>query len=133
MKHTSVLKIALILGTLAAPFALSGKSVEQAYIESYQGRSDIPVPVAVVKPAVSSRYAGQVVEVEFVVDTTGKPVELAVRNPLPAELTTPVKAALAQWKFAPARTVAGEPVAMKVRVPVKIVDDFTTGTTLAMN
>lgn len=129
---TSVLKIALLLGTLAAPFALSAKSVEQAYIESYQGRSDIPVPLAVVKPAVSSRYAGQTVEVEFTVDTTGKPVALAVRNALPAELTTPVKDALSQWKFAPARTVTGEPVAMKVLIPVKIVDDLTAGTQLAM-
>jgi TonB family protein len=132
MKKKSVLNAALILGVLAAPFALSAKSVEQAYIESFRGRTDIPVPVAVVKPSVSDRYAGAVVEVEFVVDVTGKPVDVSVRNPAPAPLADPVLAAIAQWKFAPARTTAGEPVAMKVRVPVRIVDDFVGGSALAM-
>ena len=133
MKKKSVLNVALILGVLAAPFAVSAKSVEQAYVESFKGRTDIPVPVEVVKPSVSSRYAGMTVEVEFLVDVSGKPVDLALRANAPAELADPVKSALAQWKFAPARTVAGEPVAMKVCVPVKIVDDLVAGSVLAMN
>jgi len=131
--NKSVLKIALILGVFAAPFALSAKTAEQAYVESYQGRTDIPVPLAVVKPAVSARYAGLTVEVEFLVDASGKPVDISVRNAAPSELTAPVKEALAQWKFAPARTVSGEPVAMKVCVPVRIVDDLVSGSVLAMN
>ena len=36
------------LGFLAAPLALSAKSTERAYVESYRGRTDIPVPVSVV-------------------------------------------------------------------------------------
>lgn len=133
MNKKSVLNVALILGVLAAPFALSAKSVEQAYVESFHGRSDIPVPVEVVKPSVSSRYAGTTVEVVFLVDASGKPVDVSVKNPTPSALADPVLAALSKWKFAPARTVAGEPVAMKVLVPVKIVDEFTTGASLAMN
>lgn len=128
----SVLKIALTLGVFAAPFALSAKTVEQAYVESYKERTDIPVPIAVVKPAISHRYAGETVEVEFLVDATGKPVDIVVRNAAPSELAGPLKVAVAQWKFSPARTVSGEPVAMKVLVPFRIVDAFAAGSSLAM-
>jgi len=43
-------KITLSLGLLLAPFALMAKSPETTYVESYHGRTDIPVPVSVVTP-----------------------------------------------------------------------------------
>jgi hypothetical protein len=100
------------------------KSPEKAYVESYRGRTDIPAPLAVVTPALDSRFAGQQVTLEFVVDATGKPMLFAPATPgADAELVAAVTAAVAQWKFSPA-LVAGLPVAKKVILPVNIVDSF---------
>jgi TonB family protein len=100
------------------------KSPEKAYVESYRGRTDIPAPLAVVTPAVESRFAGQQVTLEFVVDATGKPTLFAPAAPgTDAELVAAVVDAVSQWKFSPA-LVDGLPVAKKVVLPVNIVDSF---------
>ena len=125
-------KIVLSLGLLLAPLALPAKSLETAYVESYQGRSDIPVPVSVVTPEVESRFAGQQVMLEFTVDTTGKPTQIASTTPdADRELVSAVLAAVEQWQFAPA-LADGRPVARKVALPVKIVGPFDAGTHYAM-
>jgi TonB family protein len=117
-------KLALSLGLLVAPLALMAKSPEKAYVESYRGRTDIPAPIAVVTPAVESRFAGQQVTLEFVVDATGKPMLISSATPgADTELVAAVSAAVAQWKFSPA-LVNGLPVAKKVVLPVNIVDTF---------
>ena len=117
-------KLALSLGLLVAPLALLAKSPEKAYVESYRGRTDIPAPIAVVTPALDSRFAGQQVTLEFVVDATGKPMLISSATPgADAELVAAVSAAVAQWKFSPA-LVDGLPVAKKVVLPVNIVDSF---------
>ncbi|MDI1337103.1 MAG: TonB family protein [Lacunisphaera sp.] len=125
-------KLALSLGLLVVPLALVAKSPERAYVESYQGRSGTPVPVSVVTPEVATRFAGQLVMLEFVVDPTGKPTHLASATPgADAELVAAVAAAVAQWKFAPA-LVDGKPVARKVVLPVNIVDSLDNASRLAM-
>ena len=125
-------KLALSLGLLAAPLALLAKTPEKAYVESYHGRTDIPVPIAVITPAVESRFAGQLVTLEFVVDTAGKPTLITSASPgANAELVAAVSAAVAQWKFSPA-LVDGHPVARKVALPVNIVDSFDNAAVLAM-
>jgi len=125
-------KIALSLGLLAVPLALLAKSPEKAYVESYLGRSGIPVPVSVVTPEVESRFAGTQVTLEFVVDATGKPTLIAPVSPgADAELVDAVSAAVAQWKFAPA-LVDGKPVARKVVLPVNIVDPIDGAARYAM-
>jgi hypothetical protein len=125
-------KLALSLGLLVAPLALVAKTPEKAYVESYRGRTDIPVPLAVVTPAVESRFAGQQVTLEFVVDATGKPTLFAPAAPgVDAELVASVTAAVAQWKFSPA-LVDGLPVAKKVVLPVNIVESFDKSSVLAM-
>jgi TonB family protein len=124
-------KIALSLGLLLAPFALMAKSPETAYVESYHGRTDIPVPISVVTPEVESRFTGQQVVLEFVVDTTGKPTLLASGTPgADRELVAAVLAAVEQWQFAPA-LADGKPVARKVSLPVRIVDQFGSATRFA--
>jgi Gram-negative bacterial TonB protein C-terminal len=124
-------KIALSLGLLLAPFALMAKSPETAYVESYHGRTDIPVPVSVVTPDVGSRFVGQQMVIEFVVDTTGKPTLIASGTPgVDHELVTAVLAAVEQWQFAPA-LADGKPVARKVALPVKIVDELGNATRFA--
>lgn len=125
----SYLQILLSLGVFAAPFALSAKTDEQAYVESFKGRTDIPVPVAVVKPAVNAFYVGKTVKLEFVVDATGAVTNITPVSKASPELVEALSVALAQWKFAPARSADGQPVSMKVSVPFRI----TEGSTLAMN
>jgi TonB family protein len=125
-------KLALSLGLLVVPLALLAKSPEKAYVESYHGRTDIPVPVSVVTPEVESRFAGQQVTLEFVVDATGKPMLFSSATPkADAELVSAVTAAVAQWKFSPA-LVDGLPVARKVVLPVNIVDSLDNAPALAM-
>jgi len=125
-------KIILSLGLLLAPLALLAKSSETAYVESYHGRSDIPVPISVVSPEVESRFAGQQVVLEFVVDTAGKPAQIASVMPAAdAELVSAVLAAVEKWQFAPA-LADGKPVAMKVVLPVKIVGRFDAATRYAV-
>jgi TonB family protein len=113
-------KLTLSLGLLAAPLALMAWSPEKAYVESYRGRSDTPVPTSVIMPEVSARFAGKQVVLEFVVDTAGKPTSITSVTPgADAELVSSVAEAVAQWKFAPA-LVDGKPVARKVALPVTI-------------
>jgi len=132
MKMNTKSKLALSLGLLVAPLALLAKTPEKAYVESYHGRSDIPVPISVVTPELESRFAGQQVTLEFVVDATGKPMLISSATPnANAELVAAVSAAIAQWKFSPA-LVAGRPVARKVVLPVSIVDRFDHAAVVAM-
>jgi protein TonB len=130
MKAVSKLAALLSLAALA-PFA-SAKSDEQAYIESCTKAPGVPVPVAVVSPSVVPGYAGSVVELEFVVDATGKPVQFSVRNTPDDALATTVLDAVKQWRFKPAEA-DGKPVATKVVLPVKIVDDLLPLNRLAAN
>jgi TonB family protein len=126
-------KIALSLGLLVAPLALVAKSPESAYVESYHGRTDIPVPISVIMPEVESRFSGQKVVLEFVVDTAGKPTHIASATPTAnAELVTSVQAAVEKWHFAPA-LVDGKPVARKVALPVLVVDRFGNSSRFAVN
>jgi TonB family protein len=126
-------KIVISLGLLLAPFALMAKSPETAYVESYHGRTDIPVPVSVIMPEVSSRFVGQQIVLQFVVDTAGKPTLIASNTPAAdSELVAAVLSAVEQWQFAPA-LADGKPVARKVSLPVRIVDEFGSATRFAAN
>ena len=117
-----VVKFALSLGLLGAPLALVAKSNEDTYIASYKGTDSlVPSPISVVTPEVSARYAGQTVDVEFIVDESGKPSDIVVRQSVDRDLATSLKDAVAQWKFAPAR-LNGKAFARKVVLPLKIVD-----------
>ena len=125
-------KLALSLGWIAAPLAMMAKTPEKAYVESYHGRTGIPVPVTVVTPDVDARYAGTRVVLEFVVDATGKPTAIApASKDADPELVAAITAAVAQWQFAPA-VVNGKPVARKVELPVNVVDSFDSATRYAM-
>ena len=125
-------KLALSLGLLLAPLALSAKSPEKAYVDAYRGRTDIPAPITVVTPVIAPRFAGQQVTLEFVVDATGKPMLISSATPgANAELIAAVSAAVSQWKFSPA-LVDGLPVAKKVVLPVNIVDSLDNAAVVAM-
>ena len=130
MKTAIKLVVLLSLGTLAAPF-VSAKTSEQAYLESCRKDPGVPVPVSVVSPTVSEQYVGAAVEIEFVVDATGRPVDLSVKSTADKTLASAVVDAVKQWRFQPALR-DGAPVAAKVVLPVKIIDQPGSAATYAM-
>jgi protein TonB len=122
MKAVNKLAILLSLGALTAVVA-TAKTDEQAYLESCLKGPGVPVPIAVVSPSVGPEHAGATVQLEFTVDTTGKPADLSVKSSPDATLAVAVVDAVKRWKFKPAIR-DGAPVATKVCLPVKIVDDY---------
>ena len=120
MKNVS--KLATLVGLLAlgaaAPNAF-GLTTDQAYIASYSGRTDIPVPVRVVAPSADLSQAGVKVKVEFVVDTSGKPKNVTVVSATDRAFGESACEAVKQWRFAPAR-VHGTPTPMKVMLPIVV-------------
>lgn len=130
MKTVNKLAVLFSLGALL-PFA-SAKTPESAYLETCQKGPGVPMPVAVVTPSVSSEYAGSTVELAFTVDATGNPTDLSVKSSPDATLAAAVVEAVKQWRFTPAH-FNGAPVATKVVLPVKIVDEALAGPRYAMN
>jgi protein TonB len=130
MKTATKLAVLLSLGVLA-PVVAFATTAEQAYIESCRKDQGVPVPVTVVSPSVESKYIGISVELEFVVDATGKPADVSVKSITDEALATAVVDAVKQWRFKPAM-VDGAPVATKVVLPVKIVDDVPSAASYAM-
>jgi len=131
MKNNNKLALLLSLGALL-PFAASAKTLEQSYLESCQKGTDIPVPIAVVSPDVSAYDIGKTVQVEFVVDTTGRASGVAVKSASDRNLAEAVVDAVKQWRFTPAQK-NGAPVATKVVLPVRVVDAAKADVFLASN
>src|SRR5687767_4822323 len=89
MKIVNQLAVLVSLGAFMSVAAVAATR-EQTYIESYRKDSTIPVPVAVVTPAVGAEFAGTTVNVEFTVDATGRPVDLSVEPAADATLAEAV-------------------------------------------
>jgi len=114
-----VCKIAsVILASLVGASGLyaNNKWVEREYVKSFQGRTDMPVPLSVVSPESVSDIVGQVY-VQFVVSETGKPTEIVIKACTDDALIDSVLAAISRWKFAPA-TIDGVPVPKTLMLPV---------------
>ena len=131
MKAVSKLAVLLSVAALGAVVA-SAKTDEQAYLESCLKAPGIPVPIAVVSPSVGPEYNGATVQLEFTVDTNGKPSAFSVKSATDQALATSVVAAVKQWRFKPV-VKDGVPVATKVVLPVRVVDDTAVGSSLALN
>lgn len=129
----SAIAVIVSLGLAAAPFAHANKRLNQSYVESFAGRTDIPVPIAVVAPVVGAEHVGTEVELRFVVDPSGTPVNITTRGLVDPNLASALTSAVAQWRFAPARDAAGTPVARKVVLPMRVADRQETARRLAMN
>lgn len=128
----TVSKLILSLGLIAAPLAALAAEPEKAYLESYRGRADTPVPVKAVMPRVDSEYTGTTVQVSFVVGATGVPQDITVLGKVPAPLASELTHALVQWKFLPL-VRDGKPVTTKVILPFKMVDGLESASKLAAN
>ena len=120
MKAVRKLVVLLIVGVCGSGVA-SAKSDEQVYIESCLKAPGVPVPIAVVTPAVGAEYSGAVVQLEFVVDEAGQPVDLAVKSTPDDRLAAIVLDAVKRWRFKPAER-DGAPVETRVSLPVRIID-----------
>lgn len=119
MKNVSKFAVIVSVGMLLGASGLTAgtSSNEQAYVESYQSRGDMPVPLSVVSPDSASDALGQV-DVQFVVNEKGKPTQLVVKSATDQVLVGPVLRAVSQWRFAPAQR-DGAPVATTVVLPVR--------------
>jgi TonB family protein len=117
-----------VLFSLAALSSLSAfaKSEEQAYLETCRKEPGVPVPVTVVTPTIGVEFAGATVQLEFVVDATGKPADITVKSNTDIVLATVVTDAVKQWRFKPAEA-NGVAVATKVALPIRIIDDSLVG------
>ena len=125
VKAVSKLVVLLKLGALAGAAAYASDS-EQAYLDSCRKEPGVPVPVIVVSPTVGPEFQGGSVQLEFTVDADGKPAAFSVTSATDDVLATAVVRAVKQWRFLPAE-IDGKPVAMKVALPVKIIDDAVSG------
>jgi len=125
MKAVSKLAVLFSLVALASVTA-SATTDEQAYLGSCRKAPGVPVPLAVVSPSVGPEYVGATVQLEFIVDATGQPTAFSVKSTSDETLALAVVHAVKLWRFKPAEK-DGVPVATKVTLPVKIVDDALAG------
>ena len=130
MKAVSKLAVLFSLVALASVTA-SATTDEQAYLASCIKAPGVPLPIKVVAPTVGPEYSGAVVQLEFVVGATGLPEQFSVKSSSDDTLNRAVVQAVKLWRFLPAEK-DGVPVATKVSLPIKIVDDTLVGPTLAM-
>lgn len=124
-------KLAILLSLAALVSFASAKTPESAYIETCLKGPGVPIPITVVSPSVGPGYAGSVVQLEFVVDATGLPIDLKVVSSPDYTVGEAVVTAVKLWRFSPA-VRDGSPVATKVVLPVKIIDESLTGARYAM-
>lgn len=116
-------KNALILAAafaLAASATLTARDFEDAYVDSYRGRTDIPVPVAVTSPRVDADYVGWTVALEFTVDDRGRPRDIVSDTVTADDLVDSVIEAVEHWRFQPLQDADGSPRPTRVRLPVII-------------
>lgn len=121
----AVSKFVLMLGLLPA-LASAATPDEQAYLESCEKDTRVPVPVVVVSPSVGPEYHQGSVLLEFTVDPSGKPADFRVASATDEALAKIIVAAVARWRFQPAER-DGRPVARRVALPVNVVDPVRIG------
>jgi len=129
MKAVSKFVSLISVGVLSS-VAAAAMTSEQFYVETCRHDPGIPVPISVVSPRVASVYEGSTVQLEFIVDEAGKPVDVVVKSSEDFMVGSLVKQAVQQWRFKPAE-LNGVPVPMKVVLPVNIVEDLPTADLLA--
>ena len=113
----AVKKLALVLsiGALAGS-AIAATSVK-SYVESYEGRADVPTPIRVVAPDIVAAPGAEAV-VEFIVNKAGVPEAITVASSNDEKLAAAAVKAVAKWRFTPVMK-NGETVETKVKLPVR--------------
>ena len=111
----AVKKLAIVLSLGASLVSASAASIEKAYVESFDGVTDQPIPVSVVAPAIITQRGAEVI-LEFVVDATGKPQGITVASSNNEELAAAAIKAVIEWRFTPLMR-DGKVVESKVQLP----------------
>ncbi len=113
MKIKSVIATAALLGVLSTPaFALTtvAPSLEK------------PAPIKVVHPTDLPRsHIGAVVRLQFTVDAAGQPRDIRIVSPGDQAVAPRLVAAVAQWRFTPARQ-NGVAVSSRVEMPLELIE-----------
>lgn len=117
----NVIKL-ILSSSLFATAAFASLSNEEAYVESYAGRTDMPVPVAVVRPVIEAGYEGETVKLSFVIEADGSPRDILAPVGADSSLVKELAAAVSQWKFKPL-TRDGVVVRTRVVLPIRITSD----------
>ena len=118
-KHTIV---SALIAVSAIVSVLSAKTPEEEYIETYRGKSGTPVPVTVVSPEVSTKFAGKKIDLVFVVDREGRPAPIVSRSKVPEDLIEPIAQAVSRWVFVPLKGADGMAKSAKVMLPVTVTE-----------
>lgn len=117
MKRITLLAI---LGLAMGAASAYADSDARAYLRSYAGRTDIPVPVQAVSPETRSAEIGAAVDVQFVVGLDGVPADVTIVASNDAALAKSVVASLKEWRFKPTMR-EGKAVTAKVLLPFRVV------------
>lgn len=104
---------------LAAASSKASVSYEQAYLDSYRGRTDVPVPISVVVPSVGFLAERTRVEVKFQVDEKGSVRNITIPAFVDKDLAEALTSAVAKWKFNPL-VKNGKTVAKTVALPFDV-------------
>ena len=111
----AVKKLAIVLSLGASLVSISVASIEKAYVESFDGVTDQPIPVSVVAPAIITQRGAEVI-LEFVVDAAGVPQGITVAASNNKRLAAAAIDAVTEWRFTPLMK-DGKAVESKVQVP----------------
>jgi TonB family protein len=118
--------VLIIAANVSSAFGASAASPEQEYLATCCKDPRVPVPISVVSPAVGPQYDGASVRLEFIVAADGKPAQFTIKSAPDDIVAGAVVHAVKQWRFQPAE-IDGKPVAMKVLLPVNIVESAAAG------
>jgi TonB family protein len=113
MKH--VIKLILCTSFLATA-AYCAPSPEEAYVESFAGRTNMPVPISVVRPIIQPGHEGEVVQLSFLIGANGTPTDIMAPVSADRALVKQLARAVEQWKFKPL-VRDGEVVRVRVTLP----------------
>ena len=116
---THVKSILVSLSLLVAFPAFAHEENVSSTLKS-EGRD--PVPTKIVRPGVAPDQVGKVVLVQFTITEEGKPTRIQSVDPRPDDplLTARIIRALRSWEFSPALNEDGRPIAVRVRMPIKV-------------
>lgn len=100
-KIVTLIKTALVLVTLSV--AVNANTyIENEYIKSFTGRTDIPVPVKVETPFIGSNYEGSIIRISFLVGTDGKVENVKIISPVyDEEVKNAIVSSITKWEFKP--------------------------------
>jgi hypothetical protein len=141
MKITTKLAVIALCttGLFSAANAQGPTPTERTYVDQngaivvlppYEVRnSEIPIPVQTVPLNVGPEFAGQQVDMLFMVDKSGRAYNIDAdttnmpdryTNVRTASLVTQLAVSISGWQFEPARDSAGNPVERMVRLPITL-------------